>query len=62
MKILYILMLLLTFTIVFKLEQMNQHMPYNLTWKVLSAEGNIITSTSKVAHWPFGSLIYDLVG
>ena len=48
MKILDILILLLPFTIASTLEQINQHMPYNLTWEVLIAEGDIITSASKV--------------
>ena len=36
--------------ILFRLEQINQHTPYNLTWEVPSAEGDIITSTSKVTQ------------
>jgi hypothetical protein len=35
--------------ILFKLEKINQHRPYNLTWEVLTAEGDSITSASKVA-------------
>ena len=50
MKILYIPMLLLFLTIAFKQDWINQNMLYNLTWKVLSAKGDIITSTSKVAQ------------
>ena len=43
-------MLLLFLTIAFKQEWINQNMLYNLTWKVLSAKGDIITSTYKVAQ------------
>lgn len=51
MKILCILTLLLPLTITFRLEWINQHRPYNLNWRVLNAEGDIITSASKVAPW-----------
>ena len=50
MKILYIPILLVSLTIAFKQEWINQHMLYNLNWKVLSAKGDIITSTSKVTQ------------
>lgn len=50
--------LLLPLTIAFKLEQINQYMLYNLTWKVISAEGDIINSACKVV--PLDSWFPDL--